>query len=268
MSKKNLTICVMVVVIFCLCLPKAGATIVFDDGLLHIINYTINEAVQIYDTSFWEEPTTVHLVYGGSINNTVVVRDTSEFVVFDGTVDEIISWNRSNVEISGGIVDELKPQESSSVNILGGYIGGEFLWVYHTAQIDFSGGEVGGEMYLTESGYLNMIGGLIDGRLSVTGNSEAIVSGGIFGEDIHLADNGVLTIVGSNFFIDGQPAPYGTYDAGLNGRTGVLEGILANGDPINNTVEILMDSTLILAIPEPSTLLLLGLGAVMLRKRR
>jgi hypothetical protein len=45
-----------------------------------------------------------------------------------------------------------------------------------------------------------------------------------------------------------------------------LTGTLANGDIINNQFRI-GETAKIVLVPEPATLLLLGLGAVMVRKR-
>jgi hypothetical protein len=42
--------------------------------------------------------------------------------------------------------------------------------------------------------------------------------------------------------------------------------MLTNGDPINNDFYIATNASIVL-VPEPATLLLLGLGAVMLRKK-
>ena len=84
----------------------------------------------------------------------------------------------------------------------------------------------------------------------------------------------ILTIVGSNFAVDGNPVPYGDLVAG---SSGTLTGTLASGDSLNNeflhgvNFEIHVNS-IIRLVPEPSTALLLASGvaglAVRGRRRR
>jgi hypothetical protein len=83
--------------------------------------------------------------------------------------------------------------------------------------------------------------------------------------------NGKLIINGSNFAIDGTPFVSGQITSILGGDfsnepSRRLTGILANGDIINN--QFLIGNTAeIVLVPEPATLLLLGFGMVMLRRK-
>jgi hypothetical protein len=78
-------------------------------------------------------------------------------------------------------------------------------------------------------------------------------------------NNSYVTIEGSNFAIDGIPVDSGEITS-TGGEFRRLTGTLANGDIINNQFRV-NDSSKLFLVPEPATLLLLGLGAVMLRKR-
>ena len=85
-------------------------------------------------------------------------------------------------------------------------------------------------------------------------------------------NSAILTVHGSNFAVDRQPSGYGELTSILGGYSydepvRHLTGTLANGEPIDNDFYIGYDAKIIL-IPEPATLLLLGFGAVMVRKRR
>ena len=78
-----------------------------------------------------------------------------------------------------------------------------------------------------------------------------------------------LFVHGTNFTINGSPVEYGTY-INLNGQNYTdyyLTGTLLSGEAISNHIYLYDDTSLVL-IPEPATLFLLGLGAVMLRKAR
>jgi len=54
--------------------------------------------------------------------------------------------------------------------------------------------------------------------------------GGTVNRYLLASGSSVLTIVGRDFKVNGQPVPYGD----LTGQTGTLTGTLASGDPINN----------------------------------
>ncbi len=85
-----------------------------------------------------------------------------------------------------------------------------------------------------------------------------------------LGQSATLTIYGSDFVVDGQPFGYGELTSILGGNwtdepSRRLIGTLDSGDLIDNGFRIDHNAKIVL-IPEPATLLLLGLGAVMVRR--
>ncbi len=76
-----------------------------------------------------------------------------------------------------------------------------------------------------------------------------------------------FVIWGTDFRINNTPVEYGTYTY-MEYLTGNLTGTLLNGDPIDVQFQLDMYEPLVLMVPEPATLLLLGLGVVMLRRIR
>ena len=114
--------------------------------------------------------------------------------------------------------------------------------------------------------------GKINGALLAYENSIVTVSGGLIGGIIKAGIwpticSTKITFKGTNFAINGHSVNYGTFDTeGQDYVHGTITGTLANGDLLNNEFYINGSSSIVL-IPEPATLLLLGLGAVVVRKK-
>jgi len=110
----------------------------------------------------------------------------------------------------------------------------------------------------------------------VTGNT-ANVTGGTIVDDLLAWDSGKIYPYGSSFSVGRRTLnygdslrDYGTYDADWNMMRGIITGTLQDGSSLNNDFWIRADApdADIIVIPEPATLLLVGLGAVMLRSSR
>jgi hypothetical protein len=155
-----------------------------------------------------------------------------------------------NLVDGGEIVDWLNVFDYSVANIYGGSIG----WILHTY----------------EYSQATISGGSIANNLNTSDDSEVFVSGGSIGEEIDVRDYSQVSISGSNFEVDGVPVDYGQITTGTIdgfGRlTGTLTGVLQSGDSLNNFFYIEPDAAIYL-VPEPATLLLIGIGALWLRRR-
>jgi hypothetical protein len=209
---------VMVLMVFCLGLPKAQATVVYNDGRIHTVNWAIYDTVVVRNSPL-SQPTTLNVVPGGVIIYLYV-------------------YNSSQVNISGGSIDH-------------------FLWARDNSQVSMSSGYIRYYLDGCDSSQVNISGGLIDGDLGAYNYSQVTMSGGLIHNWLEAYDYSLLTIDGSGFNY-----PYGT----LTG-SGYLTGTLASGDLINNSFRTYGAGRIVL-VPEPATLLLFGLGAVMVRKRR
>ena len=93
-------------------------------------------------------------------------------------------------------------------------------------------------------------------------NSVSTILGGIIGISIITEDQSEVYIHGYNFAIDDIEVDYGEIDV----KWGTLTGTLINGDPLDVDLDINHFSFITL-IPEPTTLLLFGLGTMILRNR-
>jgi len=176
---------------------------------------------------------------GGSIGHSMQAFDRALVNVHGGQIDWVLeSYDYSRMFVYDVSTNgHLGAFGDSKLSVSGGTIGSHLLGYYQSV-IDFSGGIIGG----------NIIAGY---------------------ESSHSSS---IICIGSDFKVDGQPIGYTTL-TGINGGFWVdelvrhLTGTLKNGDMIDNDFYIGGNSKIILT-PEPATLLLLGLGAIILRRKR
>ena len=224
---------------------------IFSDGQLHVVDYQIQDNLLVSD-SLAEEYTTVNLVNGGWIGGFVETYDDSHF------------------------------------NFIGGVIGGPYLHSYNNSHINMQGGAIQGCLVAMDNSIVNISGGIIQGELYAQDNSEVFLSGGGAGVIIAEGENcrieitgggaseilfarmqSQITIYGSDFSINGLSVGYGAIPQVEYRWARRLEGLYANGNRIDMDFAFYTNASIILApVPEPATLLLLGLGGLLLRNRR
>jgi hypothetical protein len=238
---------VALLVVLCFNFTAAGA-VIFDDGQLHEVSYVINDDVRVKDNI--HEATSLKLITWGVINGSLEVHDTSK------------------ITISGGQVTQyLRAYGSSQITLSEGKIGMQFFaegW----SSVIMSGGLIDDVMTIQGNSKVTISGGKISQWVTTDNTSNLTVSGGLFAgssHDFYVGYQSVVTFIGSDFAINGNSVAYGQYYAS-DFAGGTLTGTLANGDMLNSGFNIYDNASIVLT-PEPATLLLLGLGAVILRKR-
>ena len=196
MKSRNVTIWVTVLFVISFCLPKAAAAVRFEGGI-HQVDRQINEWVVIED-SFQDQLTTVNLLVGGSITDSVDVY------------------------------------EHSRLNVIGGSIA-QSVRAYDFSQVTLFDGIIQGQLNAGPASQITVLGGAVVDYLSVIPDSHALIAGGTIGG--MKANGGQITIVGADFKINGQSVGYGRF-TNLDYPSGILTGTLANGDPMDTHFEL------------------------------
>jgi len=162
----------------------------------------------------------------------------------------------TTLDMTGGEVAVLKNYDWSITNISGGLVA--YALSYDNSTINISGGIVH-EATISGTGTINMTDGTC-WRLGV-GNGVVNLYGG------QITINGIRGHLG-RVNIYGYGFEYDPYHAQYGGSDGMLTGFWADGTPFAiDFWEPAYDMVVLHEVPEPATLLLLGLGAVMLRRR-
>jgi len=190
--------------------------------------------------------------------NALIFNDGGTHTI-DWTIDEPV-W-----------VEDSPTDDPTTLNLVDAGQITNSLNVFDYSQVNMSGGSIGFELYTYDFSQATISGGSITYDLNASYDSEVFMSGGLIGDEIDVRDNSKVTIYGSDFEIDGVPVDYGRITMGtideFGNLTGVLTGILQSGDPLDNVFYIQPDAFIFL-VPEPATLLLVGLGALCFRRRK
>ena len=184
--------------------------------------------------------------------------------------------------VSGSLyVDyNVPPSTGTTVEIIAPGEVMDTVYTYGTSELTINRGSVGGGQYVAgivaadtsrgavESGTIgDTIVGLADSAFRFSGGSiqgDFVIAAGEIGN----YDRSTFVFVGSDFLIDGQPAPYGVYDTGGTGfRAGSIAGTLADGNPFGSPYTM-YDGGSIVLVPEPLTLAALVPGGVAIAMRR
>lgn len=309
--KRHLVLVVLVGILF-FRTTESKATIYFNDGLSHNIDYPIDDYVYV-DYEAPGKGTIVNVLSGGAVGYSMHGYNNCFINVSDGSVGSIeghlCAYDSSKISISGGsIYGYLYAYESSQMHISGGSIDGHFriydnskvdisagsmyfVIAFDNSEITMSGGAISDDLAAIRSSLVNISGGLIgwdlvaydSSRVSISGgsigrdlwtynSSQMDIFGGSIGNELIAYNDGTVTIHGFDFAVDGHPFGYGELTSIFGGDWENepyrhLTGVLASGELIDNDF-LIGNSAKIILVPEPATLLLLGLGVVLLHKKR
>lgn len=189
-------------------------------------------------------------------------------VIEDGDVFSWVSvYNDATVNMSGGVVtSQLSAYDFSLVNISGGIL--EATISTDASTVNLSGNMQANQLGVSGSGTANMYGGTV-GFIEAWNHSTVNLYGGTI-SDYVLAygdESLVVNIYGYDFNYDALGGSYGG---------GQLTGFWLDDSPFtidlwysSNPGEATIDTySHIVLVPEPATVLFLGAGMLMLRRRR
>ncbi|MBN2292171.1 MAG: hypothetical protein JXM70_07085, partial [Pirellulales bacterium] len=134
------------------------AVVLFDDGGIHYIDYTISDSVEVRDDFFFGNPTTVNLLSGGHIGSELAVYGDSQAIISGGTVNEA-----------------LRSYDNGQITIFSGDCG--YLSTYGNSQAVIDRGTVIG-IGISDTSRVTISGGLIEFHLYSYGNSQVEITGG------------------------------------------------------------------------------------------
>lgn len=252
-----------------LCASPGIGELRFSDGGTHNIDYTVDEdiLVDFESPGLW---TTLNMLDGASVLSPYRIRGyaDSTVTVSGGLIDRLHAYDNSQVTTSGGHINEIHTHDNSQVTASDGAIW--HLIAFDDSQVTVSDGSMS-LLFTVDDSRATVSGGVIE-TINASGRSQVdFLYGSI--EGWLMADfEGILTIHGSDFAIDGTDVGYIEISSILGRRyhddpDRQLTGTLLNGSRLDVPFNI-GDNAKIILVPEPATLLLLTLGAFVLRKRR
>lgn len=195
------------------------------------------------------------------------MRTTLNFLPGGGTQDPVHSVEAhedSTVNLLGGtLAGSLNAHDRSILNIFSGSIGNGGMTAFDTSRVTMSGGYIGGGVVARYSSTVDIFGGVIRDWLWTSEASSLTFSGGVLMESLwglYAQGDSCLTILGSDFAVDGQPFGFGVLTSFFGASPEAepprfLTGILANGDPLANNFYIGHEARIVLApvsVPEPA----------------
>lgn len=239
--------------------PVVIATVEWNDGASHIIN------TPLFDSVLLDE---------------IVANNPGTHVdmVWDGWVTTLLAYNNSTIAMMGGVVDlRLRAYDNSTITMTDGIVGYQ-LAAYNDSTVTVSGGRVYEGIRAYNNSTVAISGGDVYGFEAFHDSIITMSGGSAIGFAVRT--NGTIYLDGTDFEIDGTPLVNGdklsdfvTFDTRRDYYNGIITGILSDGTELNSNFFIYNTDNYagtadIYIIPEPTTLLLLGLGGLVLRKRK
>lgn len=214
----------------------SAMTMIYDDGETHEYNMIYPGSVSILDST--EGNPTILNVTGGSLRYNFNVFQSSTCNIFDGVYDSLHVGYKATGNVYGGVASEpLKNNSYGTLNI-------------------YAGTNAGVSGY--DESITNIIGGNINGQVIAEDNSQIYITGGATYNSLFGWESGRIIIYGQNF----------NYSFGeVSDRAGIITGTTLDGTTSMFYTFELNDNSQIILVPEPTSIMLLALGGLLIRKR-
>ena len=184
-----------------------------------------------------------------------ITWDSGHHVFTEGSETFVNMFNDASAEISGGYIAEFSMYDNTTADITGGQI--SILWGQGSSSVDVYAGSDISLLRPNDSSTSNVYDGQIN-HLFVLGDSITNIYGGEFEQGLSANDSALIMMYAENIFWDPE--------GGSGSSFGVLSGTwLSDGDPFTIDYVDIDCFDHIVFIPEPSTILLIGLDGLILR---
>ncbi len=261
------------------------------DGGHYVIDYNVEERTGIswmrVDYASPGVGTTVDFIEGGWTNGMEAYHD-SILNVYEGVVsDTLFTYDNTQVTVTGGWVSSVFAGGRSVIRQEGGRIvtltAGFDSWsdqcnVVIDKQAILDNLQMGGSELskaVIYGGTIGDVSAFWDSVIDIRGGTlSGTITSGILGNSY--VDQSRIRLAGTDFWVNGTAVGPGQYLSayaveglspyGFPCLTGTMTGILADGNILNSTFYI-ADEADILIIPEPTSFVLLALGALFIQKR-
>ena len=218
-----------------------------------ILFFTASELTAVEDKIF----TSSGQILDGEVwNNVSIYNDDTIVDMLGGDVDGIGTYDASTVNVTGGHVMTLSALEFSTANISYGFVYG-LIASDHSIVNLFGNADLFAPL-VRNFGTLNMTGGTVD-HLGAIDSGIINLYGGIISDRLISSDSSVVNIYGYDLL---KTNTGGKYDYGQ------VSGFWADGTSFTIDLNGFETYSHINLIPEPYSLILLGLGGLILRRRR
>lgn len=217
--------------------------VVLTGGRAHALpNKTFTSSGQILPGEEWE--------------NVYIYNDDTIVDMLGGSADSIGAYDESTLNVLAGYVSTLTALELSTVNVSGGEVYGLDAWNYST--INFYDGATAVSFGASGFGTVNMTGGTTD-YLGAIDSGTVNLYGGLVTVSLGVGESATANIFGYDLVKISSGGTYGY---------GQVYGYWLDDTPFTINLNGSETYSHIVLIPEPLSLLMLGTGALFLRRRR
>ena len=196
-----------------------------------------------------------HILPGEEWNRVMIYNDSTIVNMLGGLVDQMETYDGSMLNVAGGETYSLYTRDSSIANISGSYVYGAMAWDLSVINLfdDANGVSFGSR----EFSILNMFGGTIE-YLGALDSGTVNLCGGYITDSLSSSDSGVVNIFGYDLAKTNSGGKYGY---------GQVQGFWFDDTPFNIDLNGSETFSRINLIPEPSSVILLALGVLLVKRK-